>query len=355
MQGSWRENLIKIKPYVAGEQSNDKDMIKLNANENPYPPSPQVKKVFEKYAENSEGLKKYPNSDSIILKDAIAKRYNVGRNNVFVGNGSDDVIALSFMAFFNSDKPILSPDITYSFYPVWCSLIKIPYKTIPVDNNFEIHAEDYYGENGGIIIPNPNAPTSICKPLDFVIDIVEHNQDSVVIIDEAYVDFGGESAVELTKKYDNLLVTQTFSKSRSLAGMRIGFAIGSEELIATLETVKNSYNSYVMDSLALEVGTASMNDEEYFRECVGKVIATRERVREELIALGFDVKKSATNFLFATHNKYSAKEIFEYLKTKKIFIRYFNIPRIDNHLRITVGTDEEMDKMIAAMKEFFNK
>lgn len=257
------------------------------------------------------------------------------------------------MAFFNSDKPILYPDITYSFYPVWCSLIKIPYKTIPVDENFEIHAEDYYTENGGIIIPNPNAPTSICKPLDFVIDIVEHNPDSVVIIDEAYVDFGGESAVELTKKYENLLVTQTFSKSRSLAGMRIGFAIGSEELIATLETVKNSYNSYVMDSIALEVGTASVNDEEYFKECVNKVIATRERVRDELITLGFDVKKSATNFLFATHKEYSAKEIFEYLKTKKIFIRYFNVPRIDNYLRISIGTDEEMDKMIAAMKEFF--
>lgn len=352
MQGKWRENLIKIKPYVAGEQSKDKDMIKLNANENPYPPSPQVKKVFEKYAENYGGLKKYPDADSNILKNAIAEKYNVGSKNVFVGNGSDDVIALSFMAFFNSDKPILYPDITYSFYPVWCSLIKIPYRTIPVDNNFEIHAEDYYTENGGIIIPNPNAPTSIGKPLDFVIDIAEHNKDSVVIIDEAYVDFGGESAVRLTKKYENLLVTQTFSKSRSLAGMRIGFAIGSEALITALETVKNSYNSYVMDSLALEVGTASMNDEEYFRECVDKVIATRERVREELIALGFDVKKSATNFLFATHKEYSAKEIFEYLKTKKIFVRYFNIPRIDNYLRITIGTDEEMDKLLEELKEF---
>ena len=355
MQGKWRENLIKIKPYVAGEQSKDKDMIKLNANENPYPPSPQVKKVFEKYAENYGGLKKYPDADSNILKDAIAKKYNVGSKNVFVGNGSDDVIALSFMAFFNSDKPILYPDITYSFYPVWCSLIKIPYRTIPVDKNFEIHAEDYYTENGGIIIPNPNAPTSIAKPLDFVIDIAEHNKDSVVIIDEAYVDFGGESAVSLTKKYENLLVTQTFSKSRSLAGMRIGFAIGSETLITALETVKNSYNSYVMDSLALEVGTASMNDEEYFKECVDKVIATRERVREELIALGFDVKKSATNFLFATHKEYSAKEIFDYLKTKKIFVRYFNIPRIDNHLRITIGTDEEMDKMLEELKEFIGR
>lgn len=352
MQGKWRENLIKIQPYVAGEQSNDKDMIKLNANENPYPPSPKVKAVMQKYAENCEGLKKYPNSDSIILKDAIAEKYNVKRSNVFVGNGSDDVIALSFMAFFNSDKPILYPDITYSFYPVWCSLIKIPFKTIPVDENFEIHAEDYYTENGGIIIPNPNAPTSIGRTLDFVIDIVEHNPDSVVIIDEAYVDFGGESAVELTKKYENLLVTQTFSKSRSLAGMRIGFAIGSETLIATLETVKNSYNSYVMDSVALEVGVVSMNDEVYFKECVDKVIATRERVRNELIKLGFDVKKSATNFLFATHKNYSAKEIFEYLKSKKIFIRYFNIPRIDNHLRITIGKDEEMDKMLKELKAF---
>lgn len=316
MQGKWRENLIKIKPYVAGEQSNDKDMIKLNANENPYPPSPQVKKVL-KIRTEQWWAKKYPNSDSIILKDAIGQRYNVNRNNVFVGNGSDDVIALSFMAFFNSDKPILYPDITYSFYPVWCSLIKIPYKTIPVDENFEIHAEDYYTENGGIIIPNPNAPTSICKPLDFVIDIVEHNQDSVVIIDEAYVDFGGESVVELTKKYDNLLVTQTFSKSRSLAGMRIGFAIGSEELIATLETVKNSYNSYVMDSIALEVGTASVNDEEYFKKCVNKVIATRERVRDELIALGFDVKRAQQTFFLPLIKNIPQKKYLNIWKPRK--------------------------------------
>ncbi len=355
MQGRWRENLIKIKPYVAGEQSKDKDMIKLNANENPYPPSPQVKKALQKFADNCEGLKKYPESDATVLKDAIAKRYGVGRENVFVGNGSDDVIALSFMAFFNSEKPILYPDITYSFYPVWCSLIKIPYRTVPVDNNFEICAEDYYAENGGIIIPNPNAPTSIGKGLDFVTDIVEHNGDSVVIIDEAYVDFGGESAVELTKKYENLLVTQTFSKSRSLAGMRIGFAIGSETLITALETVKNSYNSYVMDSVALEVGAAAVADEAYFRECVNKIINTRERVKKELASLGFDVKNSSTNFLFATHKDYSAKEIFEFLKTRKIFVRYFNIPRIDNHLRITVGTDEEMDKMLAALKEIICK
>ena len=346
------ENIRKVTPYVPGEQPQNK-VIKLNTNENPYPPSPEVDRVLGEV--DSGDFRLYPDPSCSILVKALADCYGVGEDQIFVGVGSDDVLAMCFLTFFNSGKPILFPDITYSFYPVWCSLIKIPYKTIPVDENFEIHAEDYYTENGGIIIPNPNAPTSICKPLDFVINIVEHNPDSVVIIDEAYVDFGGESAVELTKKYENLLVTQTFSKSRSLAGMRIGFAIGSEELIATLETVKNSYNSYVMDSIALEVGTASVNDEEYFKECVNKVIATRERVRDELIALGFDVKKSATNFLFATHKEYSAKEIFEYLKTKKIFIRYFNVPRIDNYLRISIGRDEEMDKMIAAMKEFFNK
>lgn len=352
MKNKWKENLIKIKPYVAGEQSKDRDIVKLNANENPYPPSSMVEQAIKNF--DYSNLKKYPDADSINLKNVIAKKFNVNTNNVFVGNGSDDVIALAFMAFFNSDKPILYPDITYSFYPVWCSLIKIPYKTIPVDDNFEINAEDYYIENGGIIIPNPNAPTSIGKGLDFIIDIVEHNQDSVVIIDEAYVDFGGISAIELTRKYENLLITQTFSKSRSLAGMRIGYAIGSEILIQTLETVKNSYNSYVMDSLAIEVGIASMNDEEYFQNTINKVINTRERVKSELEKIGFIVANSKTNFLFATHKNYRAKEIFEYLKTKKIFIRYFNIPRIDNYLRITIGTDEEMNKMLLAMKEYFN-
>ncbi len=353
MENKWKENLIKIKPYVAGEQSDDKDIIKLNANENPYPPSPMVQKIISEF--DYRNLNKYPNSDSTILKNAIANRFKVNKNNVFVGNGSDDVIALSFMAFFNSDKPILYPDITYSFYPVWCSLINIPYKKIPVDENFEIVPQDYYIENGGIIIPNPNAPTSIGKGLDFVIDIVEHNQNSIVIIDEAYVDFGGQSAVELTKKYENLLITQTFSKSRSLAGIRIGYAIGSETLIQTLETVKNSYNSYVVDSLALEIGTASMNDEEYFINTINKVISTRDRVKSELRKIGFNVLDSQTNFLFAAHKDYRAKEIFEYLKTKKIFVRYFNIPKIDNYLRITIGTDEDMDKMISAIKEFLNK
>lgn len=350
MSKLWKENLIKITPYVAGEQSNDKDIVKLNANENPYPPSPEVKKILDnfKYGE----LKKYPNANSTILKDAIAKRLNVERCNVFVGNGSDDVIALSFMAFFNSDKPILYPDITYSFYPVWCSLINVPYKTVPVDENFMINAKDYYEPNGGVIIPNPNAPTSIGRKLDFVIDLLEHNQDCIVIIDEAYVDFGGESAVSLTKKYENLLVVQTFSKSRSLAGMRIGYAIGSETLIQTLEAVKNSYNSYVMDSVALEAGTASVNDEEYFVSTLNKVIATRERATKELRNLGFTVFDSSTNFLFVTHNNYKAKDIFEYLKSRKIFIRYFNIPRIDNHLRITIGTDEEMDKLLSAIKDY---
>lgn len=350
MENLWTENLRKVEPYVPGEQSKEKDIIKLNANENPYLPSPAVFEAIRNF--NCAGLRFYPDADAGELKAAIARFYNVRKENVFIGNGSDDVLALSFQAFFNSEKPIAYPDITYSFYPVWCELFGIPYKTYPLKSDFRINATDYKEENGGVVIPNPNAPTSLGEGRDFIEKIMEYNKDSVVIIDEAYVDFGGYSSVELTKKYENLLVTQTFSKSRSLAGMRIGFAIGSEKLISVLEAVKNSYNSYTVNSIAMAAGTAAMNDTAYFNETVSKVINTREKVKTGLRTLGFEVLDSKTNFLMATHPKKDMKDYFEYLKTQKVFIRYFNKPRINKYVRITIGTDAEMDTFLKKTKEY---
>lgn len=350
MSREWTKNLRNIEPYVPGKQSKDRDIVKINANENPYPPSPKAVEVLKNFDTNN--LRFYPNANSTRLKEAIAKYYKVDVSNVFVGNGSDDVLAVAFQSFFNSDKPIVYPDLTYSFYPVWCSLFGIEYKNYPVGDDFRINPEDYKEQNGGVVIPNPNAPTSLGEGLDFVEKILNYNQDSVVIIDEAYVDFGGTSSIPLINKYENLLVTGTFSKSRSLAGLRIGFAIGSKALIDVMEAVKNSYNSYTVDSLSIEMGAASIEDDEYFKSTCQKVIKTRERVTLELKKLGFDVLDSQTNFIFATHNEHNMKSLFEYLKTQKVFIRYFSLPRIENYVRITIGTNEEMDIFFEKTKEF---
>ena len=347
---SWKDNLIKIEPYVAGEQPAKTDFIKLNANENPYPPSPAVIKAIADF--RAEGLKKYPDANASPLCLAIAERLGLSRENVFVGNGSDDVLALCFRAFFNSGKPIIYPDITYSFYPVWCEMLRIPYETIPVDEEFNINPSDYARENGGVVIANPNAPTSIGRGLDFIREILDANHDSVVIVDEAYVDFGGVSAVPLLKEYDNLVITQTFSKSRSMAGMRIGFALGNREIISALYAAKDSYNSYPMDSVAIAAGVASVADEQYFCDTVARIVATRGRLTEELRKMGFDVKDSSANFVFAEHSSRRAKDICEYLKTRDIYVRYFSKPRIDNRLRITVGTDEEIDALISALRDY---
>lgn len=352
MDKLWTENLRDIEPYVPGEQSSDKDIIKLNANENPYPPSPKALEAMKNF--DIAELKKYPNANSAPLKAALADYYNVDMKNVFVGNGSDDVIAIAFQALFNSNLPIAYPDLTYSFYPVWCRLFGIPFKTYPVDDAFRINPEDYKEKNGGVVIPNPNAPTSIGEGPDFVRKIMEYNRDSVVIIDEAYVDFGGVSSIPLISEYENLLVTGTFSKSRSLAGLRIGFAIGSERLVSVLEAVKNSYNSYTVDSLSIEIGRASVLDDAYFKDTCRKIINTRQRVAEELRALGFSLPDSSANFLFVTHDKLSMKKMFEYLKEKKVFIRYFAIPRIDNYVRITVGTDDEMDVLLKEIRGYMD-
>ena len=344
----WADKLRKIQPYVAGEQSKNPNIIKLNANENPYPPSPKVKEVLSNF--NTDNLKKYPASDALELKNALAKAYNLNENQIFMGNGSDDVLALCFQAFFCSDKPILFPDLTYSFYPVWCSLFKTPYKNIPLDENFRINPDDYKEENGGVILPNPNAPTGIYENLDFIKKILNNNTDCIVIIDEAYIDFGGESAISLLDKYENLVIVQTMSKSRSLAGLRVGYAFASAELISVLEAVKNSYNSYTMDSIAISAAAASLADNDYFKDTCNKIINTRQKTIQALEKLDFDVVPSMANFVLATHKSVKAVDIFEKLKAQNIFVRYFKIPRIDNYLRITIGTDDEMDKLFYALK-----
>ena len=349
MEKAWAANLRNIEPYVPGEQSKDKNIVKINANENPYPPSPLAAKAINEFCTNN--LRFYPDANAAEFKTALAEFYGVEPENIFIGNGSDDVLALAFQSFFCSDKPILYPDITYSFYPVWCDLFRIPYENMPLDEDFCVNVRDYDKPNGGIVLPNPNAPTGRGVTLEFLDDLLQHNQDCVVIIDEAYVDFGAQSAVPLLGKYENLLIVQTTSKSRSLAGMRIGYALGSETLISTLEAVKNSYNSYTMDAIALAVGEASIRDVDYFQQTCRKVSTTRDRSAEALRALGFTVLPSLTNFLFVTHPNKKAPDIFAALREKGIFIRYFKLPRIDNYLRITVGTDEQMDKLIAALKE----
>jgi histidinol-phosphate aminotransferase len=345
---NWEKNIRKVIPYVPGEQPDVPGMVKLNTNENPYPPAPGVRKAILEF--QVDKLKLYPDPTAKILVKALADYYKLKDDQVFVGVGSDDVLAMAFMTFFNSDKPILFPDITYSFYDVWAELFHIPYECPVLNENFRIRKEDYRRENGGIVIANPNAPTSIYEELDFIMDILEHNQDSIVIVDEAYIDFGGTSSLELIKEFDNLLVVQTFSKSRSMAGMRIGYAMGSPLLIKALNDVKYSYNSYTMNQTSIYYGVEAVKDEAYFKECLDKIMNTREWTKEELTKLGFSYLDSKTNFIFASHKDIPAEEIFMALKAKNIFVRYFNKPRINNYLRITIGTGEEMEKLLEALK-----
>lgn len=341
---TWRDNLRTIEPYVPGEQPNLPDMVKLNTNENPYPPSPKVVETLKNF--DCDSLRLYPDPNSQVLADALAKRYGLQSDQVFLGVGSDDVLAMAFMTFFNSKKPILFPDITYSFYDVWAELFQIPYERPALDEHFDLIPEDYYKENGGVVIANPNAPTGVLQSLDFLRDVIEHNRDVVVIIDEAYADFSGSSALELTKEYDNVLIVQTYSKSRSLAGMRIGYAMGNPELIRAMNDVRYSYNSYPMTRLSVALGAAALEDEAYFRETVAKVIETREWTKKELKRLGFSFRDSRTNFIFATHESVPAQTIFDVLREKHIFVRHFGQKRIDNYLRISIGTQEEMERFI---------
>ena len=348
----WEEQVRRVVPYIPGEQPKQKGIIKLNTNECPYPPSPLVKEYAASF--ETELLRLYPDPEASLLVNALADYYGVDADQVFVGVGSDDVLAMSFLTFFNSEKPVLFPDITYSFYDVWAELFHIPYRCPELDNDFRLVKEDYLTENGGIVIPNPNAPTGLFESLDTIEEIVAGNPDSMVIIDEAYVDFGGVSAMSLVDKYDNLLVVQTFSKSRAMAGIRIGFAVGSKKAIGYLKDVKFSFNSYTMNAPSIAWGTASIRDDGYFKETVGKIINTRERVKKELAGLGFTFPDSMSNFIFASHETIPAAELFQALKQEGIYVRYFNKPRIDNYLRITVGTDEEMDRLLTFLKQIIH-
>ena len=350
---NWEENVRKVVPYVPGEQPKEKNLIKLNTNENPYPPSPKVEQTLRDM--NIDCMRLYPDPTAHLLVKAIADFYHLEEEQVFVGVGSDDVLAMVFMTFFNSKKPILFPDITYSFYDVWADMLRIPYERIPLKEDFTIAPEDYFRENGGVIFPNPNAPTGVELPLAQIEKIIQANPDVIVVVDEAYVDFGAESALSLIDKYDNLLVVQTFSKSRGMAGMRIGYAMGNPVLIKYLNDVKYSFNSYTMDQTTIALGKAAVEDKEYFEATVNKVVETREWTKKELSRLGFTFGDSKANFIFASHKECPARELFAALRKANIIVRYFDKPRIDNYLRITIGTQEEMETLVKFLETYLSK
>ena len=344
----FRDKIRKITPYVPGEQPREK-VIKLNTNENPYPPAPKVQKIKE--AMDCGTLRMYPDPNGTKIRTALAAYHGLKPENIFAGIGSDDVLATAFMTFFASDEPILFPDITYSFYDVWADLFRVPYRTCPVDENFRIDLKDYQSPNGGVILANPNAPTTIYEPVEWIEQLLRQNPDSVVVVDEAYIDFAEASALPLLSKYENLVITRTYSKSRSMAGVRLGYAMASKELIDAMYAVRNSYNSYTLTTLAEEMGAASLEDETYFKDTVAKVVKTRERSKERFRAMGFTCPDSATNFLFVKHPSVPAKKIFEELRERKIYVRFFNKPRINEYLRVTIGTDEEMDELFRNLEE----
>ena len=345
---SWRDNVRQVDPYVPGEQPAEKTIIKLNTNENPYPPAPGVSEVLRGMA--ADEMRLYPDPAAGLLVEKLAAEYHVEKDQVFVGVGSDDVLAMSFLTFFNSGKPLLFPDVSYSFYEVWAECFRIPFRKVSLTEDWRIDPEDYAADNGGIIFPNPNAPTGIALSTGEIRKILDANRDVVVIIDEAYVDFGAESALPLLEEYDNLLVVQTFSKSRSMAGMRIGFAIGGKELIRCLSDVRYSVNSYTMNRPSILAGAAALEDRAYFEKTVGRIINTRDSVRDELEEMGFSCLDSRANFLFVTHPDIAASELFGLLREKGIYVRYFALPRIDNYLRITIGTAKQMQVLLDTLR-----
>lgn len=348
MKEFWSDRIRSLTPYTPGEQPKDRKFIKLNTNENPYPPAPGVLEAIRASAD--AGLRLYPDPDASLLLQALAKAYGVKEDQIFVGNGSDEVLAFAFQAFFSQGDEIVFPDITYSFYPVYANLFGIRCRTVPLKEDFAVPVEQMQGSQG-VVIANPNAPTGIELPQSELRQILEANRDVVVIVDEAYVDFGGESALPLIREYPNLLVVQTCSKSRALAGLRVGFAFGDANLIQALNCVKNSFNSYTLDRLALVGATAAVEDQAYFDAQRHKVMATRERTTEELQAMDFRVLPSKANFIFIAHPTVPAQQLFAGLREKGVLVRYFNQPRIDNYLRVSIGTDQEMDAFLAAMKE----
>lgn len=354
MSKFWSSKAKRVEPYIPGEQLNEPNIIKLNTNENPYPPSPAVINAVKE--EIGANLRLYPSPTMDNLRDTIATYYDVSKQNVFVGNGSDEVLAFAFMAFFEPGEKVLFPSITYSFYPVYAKLFNISYEEVPLNDDFTINIKDYFNSEGGVIFPNPNAPTSILLPIEQVEEIAENNPNKVVIVDEAYIDFAEprQSATTLVNKYDNILVIQTMSKSRALAGMRIGFAIGHESLINALIRMKDSFNSYPVDRLALVAAEAAIKDKDYFDETNEKIIDTRKWTIEKMETLGFSILPSATNFIFATHDNFAAKILYEKLKEKNILIRYFGTEPIDNYTRITIGTQDEMKQFIETIEKIIN-
>lgn len=348
MSRYWSALVSTLTPYVPGEQPKLANLVKLNTNENPYGPSPRVIEAIR--AATDDGLRLYPDPNAQALKDAIARYHGVQATQVFVGNGSDEVLAHVFQALLKQDAPILFPDITYSFYPVYCGLYGVAYETIPLREDFSLRVEDYQRANGGIIFPNPNAPTGRLLPLSAIEDLLLVHPDRVVVVDEAYVDFGGESAIALVDRYPNLLVVQTLSKSRSLAGLRVGFAVGHADLIEALERVKNSFNSYPLDRLAIAGAVASFEDDAYFRATCRKVITSREQVSSAMMALGFEVLPSAANFIFARHPAHDAAGLAAGLREQGVIVRHFRLPRIDQFLRITIGDDAMNEALLKALR-----
>ena len=344
MSQYWSRAIKNIEPYTPGEQPQGRKFIKLNTNENPYPPSPLVIEAIKRATNDS--LRLYPDPYAEELRTTIAGYYGLNNDQVFVGNGSDELLAFAFLAFFDPEEHILFPDVTYSFYPVYSALFRINYELIPLNDDFTIPVQMFEKKNGGVIFPNPNAPTGICLDCREIETILENNMKNVVVVDEAYIDFGGESALKLLGKYRNLLIIRTLSKSRSLAGMRIGFALAHKDLIEGLDRVKSSFNSYTLDRLALAAAKASFEDEAYFQETRSKIIKTREKVLRRLIDLNFRVIPSKANFLFISHPAVPAVAIYQELKARGILVRHFNKPRIDNFLRVSIGSDEEMDAFL---------
>ena len=346
MSRFWNERIKNLEAYVPGEQPQDRQYIKLNTNENPYPPSPRVIEAIREAADGS--LKLYPDPECEKLRETLAEYYHLRKEEVFVGNGSDEVLAFSFAAFFCPEQPVLFPDITYSFYPVYSNFFNLKYDQIPLNEDFSVPVEKFFKPNGGVIIPNPNAPTSRYLSVPEIIKILDFNLsiNRVVVVDEAYIDFGGESIVGVLERYPNLLVVHTLSKSRSLAGLRVGFALGHKELIEGLNRVKSSINSYTVDRLALAGAVEALKDEEYFQLTRNKIIKTRNEVAAELIAAGFKVVESQANFIFISHPLMHASELYKKLKENGILVRYFKKPRIDNFIRVSIGTDEEMKKFL---------
>jgi histidinol-phosphate aminotransferase len=347
----WSDIVHRLVPYVPGEQPALAKPVKLNTNENPYPPSPRVLDAIRaELGEHAESLRRYPDPVAKRLRATVAAHHGLRADQVFVGNGSDEVLAHAFQALLKHDLPILFPDISYSFYPTYARLYDVQYRTVPLDAAFAIRIEDYAQPNGGVIFPNPNAPTGHALPLAQIEKLVAANANSVVIVDEAYVDFGAESAIALIDRYPNLLVVHTTSKSRSLAGMRVGFAFGHADLIDALNRVKDSFNSYPLDRLAQAAAVAAYEDVEWLRGTRERVMASRARLAASLAELGFEVVPSAANFVFARHPAHDAAAISAKLREQEIFVRHFNAPRIDQHLRITIGTDDECDTLVAALR-----